>query len=193
MREAEPLSLTGPLSAAGPRITLLLGGARSGKSEVGERLAATLPAPVAYLATAVLDPSQPDPEFAARVEAHRRRRPAAWRTVEAGARLIETLAGVEESVLVDSLGTWVAGTPGFAADAAGLCAVLHARPAPAVLVSDEVGLGVHPYSEAGRQFRDALGSVNRAVADIADRVLLVVAGRVLTLEPAPAVRVGEGG
>jgi adenosyl cobinamide kinase/adenosyl cobinamide phosphate guanylyltransferase len=171
----------------------VLGGARSGKSEVAERLAATLPPPVAYVATATADPSRPDPEFAARVAAHRRRRPATWRTVEAGAGLVEALAQVEDSVLVDALGTWVAGTPGFAADAAGLCAVLQARPAPAVLVSDEVGLGVHPYSEAGRQFRDALGSVNRAVANIADRVLLVVAGRVLALDPAPVVLAGEDG
>jgi adenosyl cobinamide kinase/adenosyl cobinamide phosphate guanylyltransferase len=160
---------------------------------VAERLAATLPPPVAYVATAVADPSRPDPEFAARVAAHRRRRPASWRTVEAGIGLIEALAQVSESVLVDALGTWVAGTPGFAADAAGLCAVLQARPAPAVLVSDEVGLGVHPYSEAGRQFRDALGAVNRAVADIADRVLLVVAGRVLALDPAPVALAGEDG
>jgi adenosyl cobinamide kinase/adenosyl cobinamide phosphate guanylyltransferase len=160
---------------------------------VAEQLAASLPPPVAYLATAVVDSSQPDPEFAARVEAHRRRRPAAWRTVEAGAGLIEALTGVEGSVLVDALSTWVAGTPGFAPDAMGLCTVLQARAAPAVLVSDEVGLGVHPYSEAGRQFRDALGSVNRAVADIADRVLLVVAGRVLVLDATPVVLTGEEG
>jgi adenosylcobinamide kinase/adenosylcobinamide-phosphate guanylyltransferase len=181
------------LAAAGPRITLVLGGARSGKSELAERLAATMPPPITYLATAVADPSRPDPEFAARVAAHRRRRPADWRTVEAGAALVEALAEVEGSVLVDALGTWVAGTPGFEADPAALCAVLQDRPAPAVLVSDEVGLGVHPYSEAGRQFRDALGSVNRAVADIADRVLLVVAGRVLALDPVPVALAGEEG
>jgi adenosyl cobinamide kinase/adenosyl cobinamide phosphate guanylyltransferase len=179
------------LATAGPKITLILGGARSGKSELAERLAALLPPPVAYLATAVVDPS--DRDLAARVAAHRRRRPAAWRTIEAGTSLIDALAEVVDSVLVDALGTWVAGTPGFAADAARLCAVLQARPAPAVLVSDEVGLGVHPYSEAGRQFRDALGSVNRAVADIADRVLLVVAGRVLALDAAPVVLAGEEG
>ena len=90
-------------------------------------------------------------------------------------------------MLVEALGTWVAATPGFAADAAGLCAVLQARVGPAVLVSDEVGLGVHPYSESGRHFRDALGTVNRAVADIADQVLLVIAGRVLPLERLAAV------
>jgi adenosylcobinamide kinase/adenosylcobinamide-phosphate guanylyltransferase len=181
------------LAAAGPRITLVLGGARSGKSELAERLAATLPPPVAYVATAIADPTRPDPEFAPRVAEHRRRRPPTWRTVEAGAGLVEALAEIEDSVLVDALGTWVAGTPGFAVDAGGLCAVLQARPAPAVLVSDEVGLGVHPYSEAGRQFRDALGSVNRAVADIADRVLLVVAGRVLTLDSAPLAPMAPAG
>jgi adenosyl cobinamide kinase/adenosyl cobinamide phosphate guanylyltransferase len=160
---------------------------------VAEQLASTLPPPVAYVATAVVGPSRQDPEFAARIEAHRRRRPAGWRTVEAGPGLVEALAEVEDSVLVDALTTWVAETPGFGADATGLCTVLQARRAPAVLVSDEVGLGVHPYSEAGRQFRDALGSVNRAVADVADRVLLVVAGRVLALEPAAVVVAGWEG
>ena len=170
----------------------MLGGARSGKSDLAERLAAAFPPPVAYLATAVIDPSRPDPELAARVEAHRRRRPANWRTIEAGAGLTEVLAGIGDSVIVDGLGTWVAGTPGFAADVAGLCIVLQTRAAPAVLVSDEVGLGVHPSSQAGRQFRDVLGQVNRAVAEVADRVLLVVAGRVLALEPAGvALAVGE--
>jgi len=174
------------LAAPQATITLVLGGARSGKSELAERLAGALPPPVTYVATAIVDPAHPDPDLAARIGAHRRRRPADWRTVEAGASLVEALAGVEGSALVDSLGTWVAAAPDFAPDAAGLCAVLQARPASTVLVSDEVGLGVHPYSEPGRRFRDALGSVNRAVADIADRVLLVVAGRVLALEAAAA-------
>jgi adenosyl cobinamide kinase/adenosyl cobinamide phosphate guanylyltransferase len=175
------------LTAVPPTITLVLGGARSGKSEVAERLAAGLPPPVAYVATAVVDPVGPDEEFAARVAAHRRRRPASWRTIEAGADLVAVLSAVEGSVLVDALGTWVAATPQFATDPAGLCVVLQARVASTVLVSDEVGLGVHPYTDSGRRFRDALGSVNRAVADIADRVLLVVAGRVLPLERLAAV------
>jgi adenosyl cobinamide kinase/adenosyl cobinamide phosphate guanylyltransferase len=65
---------------------------------------------------------------------------------------------------------------------AALCDALRARAGDAVLVSEEVGLGVHPSSEAGRRFRDALGALNVAVAEVADEVLLVVAGRVLPLE-----------
>jgi adenosyl cobinamide kinase/adenosyl cobinamide phosphate guanylyltransferase len=80
------------------------------------------------------------------------------------------------------LGTWLAGFADFAPDTAQLCAALQQRPGDTVVVSDEVGLGVHPSSEVGRQFRDALGGVNRSVADFADRVLLVVAGRVLELD-----------
>jgi adenosyl cobinamide kinase/adenosyl cobinamide phosphate guanylyltransferase len=178
---------------AASTITLVLGGARSGKSELGERLAAALPPPITYIATAVLDPDQPDADFAARIEAHRRRRPVAWRTVEGGAGLVAALAGVKGSALVDALGTWVAATPGFEVDIAGLCAVLHARTTPTVLVSDEVGLGVHPSTAAGGRFRDVLGSVNRAVADIAGEVLLVVAGRVLPLGPPASLGIPQEG
>jgi adenosyl cobinamide kinase/adenosyl cobinamide phosphate guanylyltransferase len=184
--------------SAVPTITLVLGGARSGKSAVAEQLADTLDPPVTYVATAVIDPARPDADFSARIEAHRRRRPAAWRTIEAGAGLVGALATVDGSALVDALGTWVAATPGFEVDIDGLCAVLRTRTrsAPTVLVSDEVGLGVHPSTEAGGRFRDALGSVNRAVSDIADEVLLVVAGRVLRLGPpalgANRTGIGEG-
>jgi adenosylcobinamide kinase / adenosylcobinamide-phosphate guanylyltransferase len=177
--------------AAVSTVTLVLGGARSGKSEVAERLAALLPLPVAYVATAVLRPDQPDPDLTARIEAHRLRRPAAWRTVEAGADLIGALAEVRGTALVDALGTWVAACPGFEVDGAALCAVLRARQASTVLVSDEVGLGVHPSTEVGRHFRDALGALNRRVADMADQVWLVVAGRDLLL-PAPVWPDGPG-
>jgi adenosylcobinamide kinase/adenosylcobinamide-phosphate guanylyltransferase len=161
-------------------ITLVLGGTRSGKSAVAERLAAGLPAPLTYLATAVVDPA--DDDFAARVAAHRRRRPEGWTTVESGSALPADLAGLSGTVLIDALGTWVAATPDFAVDIDDLCAVLRTRPGDTVVVSDEVGLGVHPETELGRRFRDVLGGVNQAVGDVADRVLLVVAGRVLPLE-----------
>ena len=158
-------------------ITLVLGGARSGKSEVGERLAAALGPDVTYVATAVVDPT--DDDFAVRIEKHRARRPASWTTVEAGADLPAVLAALDGPVLVDSLGTWVAACA--APDSDALCHALAHRPGDTVVVSEEVGLGVHPSSEAGRRFRDVLGTVNRAVADVADDVLLVVAGRVLPL------------
>jgi adenosyl cobinamide kinase/adenosyl cobinamide phosphate guanylyltransferase len=164
-------------------IALLLGGSRSGKSAVAERLVATLPAPVTYVATAVVD--RGDEAFAARIEAHRRRRPADWTTREVGRDLVAALGEVEGTVLVDALGTWVAGHDRFAVDVDGLVAALTARPGDTVVVSDEVGMGVHPSTEVGGRFRDALGVVNAAVAEVADRVALVVAGRVVPLERSP--------
>ena len=162
-------------------ITLVLGGARSGKSEVAERLAGD--GDVTYLATGAAT----DADMAARIAAHAARRPPSWSTVECGGDLPAALAARSDGVvLVESLGTWVAGAPGFAADVDGLCHALADRRGDTIVVSEEVGLGVHPSSEAGRRFRDALGECNRRVADVADRVLLVVAGRVLPLErPAP--------
>jgi adenosyl cobinamide kinase/adenosyl cobinamide phosphate guanylyltransferase len=142
-----------------------------------------LPVPTSYLATAVVDPG--DADLAARVAAHCARRPAAWRTVEAGADLAGALEAAVGTVLVDALGTWVAAHPDLAPDVDRLLAALRGRRGDTVLVSDEVGLGVHPSTEVGRRFRDVLGDVNAAVADLADRVLLVVAGRVLPLERSP--------
>jgi adenosyl cobinamide kinase/adenosyl cobinamide phosphate guanylyltransferase len=158
-------------------VTLVLGGARSGKSAVAERLAGD--GPVTYVATFVDDGD--DPDMAARVAAHRARRPAAWDTVETD----DVISAVREStgtVLVDSLTTWVGGAPGFAVDAVGLCLALGGHAGDVILVSDEVGFGVHPSSEPGRRFRDALGLVNQAVSAVADEALLVVAGRVLRLD-----------
>ncbi len=160
-------------------VTLVLGGARSGKSEVGERLAAAHGPDVTYVATAVVDPS--DDDFARRIGTHRARRPPTWRTVEAGADLPAVLTALTGPVLVDSLGTWVAACAAAPPRTESLCHALTSRDGPTVVVSEEVGLGVHPSTEAGRAFRDVLGDVNRAVADVADEVFLVVAGRVLPL------------
>jgi adenosylcobinamide kinase/adenosylcobinamide-phosphate guanylyltransferase len=160
-------------------ITLVLGGARSGKSAVAERLAARAAGPVTYVATAAVDPG--DPDHRARVAAHQSRRDATWATVEAGTDLAAVLRATAGTVLVDSLGTWLTAHADLAPDTAALCAALQARQGDAVVVSEEVGLGVHPSSELGRRFRDALGLVNVAVADVADEVLLVVAGRLVPL------------
>jgi adenosyl cobinamide kinase/adenosyl cobinamide phosphate guanylyltransferase len=161
-------------------ITLVLGGARSGKSTAAERLACGLPAPVTYVATAEVT----DDDMAERIAGHRARRPPGWTTVEAGPELADVLQRVRGTALVDSLGAWVARTTRFAVDVDGLCAALCARAGDTVLVSDEVGLGVHPATEAGRRFRDVLGLVNQGVAARADDVWLVVAGRLLRLERA---------
>lgn len=179
----------------GTGIVLVLGGARSGKSEVGERLVAAVSsaAPVTYIATGQIATATADPAWAARVAAHRARRPSPWETVEVGAGgdLAAALGAATGVVLVDSLGTWLAGLPAFGGEtdvAAPLLRAFDARRAtgrPTVLVSEEVGLGVHPSSAAGQQFRDALGALNRTLADTADQVLLVVAGRVLPLSELP--------
>jgi adenosyl cobinamide kinase/adenosyl cobinamide phosphate guanylyltransferase len=161
-------------------ITLVLGGARSGKSRVAERLAGMAPQPVSYVATWVPDPA--DLDMAARIAVHRARRPPAWRTVECGPDLIEALQRTPGTALVESLGTWVTGVYDFAVDAAALCKVLRSRDGDAVVVSEEVGLGVHPETALGRRFRDVLGEVNQSIAGAADEAVLVVAGRVLPLD-----------
>ncbi len=166
------------------QVTLVLGGARSGKSAIAERLVASLPVPTSYLATAVVDPG--DADLAARIEAHRARRPADWGLLECGRDLPAALQSTEGTVLVDSLGTWVAAYDGDDPDLAGLLTALLVRTGDTVLVSDEVGLGVHPATEVGRRFREQLGEVHTAISEqVADEVLLVVAGRVLPLERSP--------
>jgi adenosyl cobinamide kinase/adenosyl cobinamide phosphate guanylyltransferase len=176
--------------AGGSGLTLVLGGTRSGKSEVAEALIIDQAGPgvaVTYLATGAWATDAADAGWTARIEAHRVRRPATWSTVEvaAGADLGEGIRELAGPVLVDSLGAWVAGFPDFDCDADRLRADLLARTVlghgPTVLVSEEVGLGVHPPTEAGNAFADALGRLNRQVATVADRVVLVVAGRVLEL------------
>jgi adenosylcobinamide kinase/adenosylcobinamide-phosphate guanylyltransferase len=165
-------------------ITLVLGGARSGKSAVAEAMAARGGPPVTYVAT--MDPAG-DAELQARVAAHRERRDASWATVDATDDLAGTLTRVRGTALVDSLGPWVArfggGADQVAARAAALCEVLAGREGDTVVVSDEVGLAVHPSSPEGRCFRDALGLLNHAVSAVADKAYLVVAGRALELPP----------
>jgi adenosyl cobinamide kinase/adenosyl cobinamide phosphate guanylyltransferase len=162
-------------------ITLVLGGARSGKSEFAERLAVSSGHPVTYVATAV---ASDDADFQERIRLHRDRRPPDWLTEEPGTGLLDFLDHERSTatLLIDSLGTWVASSEDFAADGERLCRALTARPGLSIVVSEEVGLGVHPYTEAGGRFRDALGSLNQLVALVADDAYLVVAGRALRLE-----------
>jgi adenosyl cobinamide kinase/adenosyl cobinamide phosphate guanylyltransferase len=156
-------------------ITLVLGGTRSGKSRIAESL---VDGDVVYLATATVT----DDDLAARVARHRARRPSGWTTIECGADLAGALRSCDgRPALVDSIGTWLVSEPDFGVDVDGLVRALRSRAAPTVVVSEEAGLGVHPESEAGRRWADALGEANQAIAAVADEVLLVVAGRVLRL------------
>lgn len=167
-------------------IVLVLGGTRSGKSALAEGMAARLArsgGDVTYVATARLDPA--DADHAARIDAHRRRRPERWTTVECAepGALPSALRDADGVVLLDSLGTWVAGHPDLDADPGPLIDALRARSGSTVVVSEEVGLALHATTDVGRRFVDALGEVNRAVSAVADHAVLVVAGRAIELPP----------
>lgn len=168
-------------------IVLVLGGTRSGKSRVAESIAESLGSAVTYVATAAVNPD--DEDHAARVAAHQARRPAHWSTVECEEPddLPCLLFEVEGVVLVDSLGTWVAHHVDLAVEADGLLDALAQRTDPAVIVSEEVGLSVHAPTELGRRFADELGMLNQQIAAVAERVLLVVAGRTLELPSSDGV------
>ncbi|MFV8395106.1 bifunctional adenosylcobinamide kinase/adenosylcobinamide-phosphate guanylyltransferase [Corynebacterium hindlerae] len=171
-------------------ITLVLGGARSGKSAWAEAL---FPpgAEVLYVATA--RPWPGDEDFAARIRAHQERRPSHWVTEDSAELHDALLTHPEGNILVDDLGTWLTHQldqaqawerpRGFIAPAVDkLLAALQRTSARVVLVTPEVGLGVIPETPAGRLFRDELGRLNARVAELADEVVLVVAGIPLTLK-----------
>ena len=159
-------------------LILVLGGARSGKSAVAEQLAVRLPQPVTYVATLITDDD--DVDMADRISKHRARRPVTWRSADAESDLAAQLREIPGTLLLDSLGPWVASQVRHDTGVAALCDALRRRPGDSVVVSDEVGLAVHPTTEAGLAFRDNLGDANAAVAAIADQTLFVVAGRVVT-------------
>lgn len=171
---------------------LVTGGVRSGKSKHAEALLDGA-ADVVYVAPGrVADGT--DPDWDARVAAHRARRPSHWATIET-LDLAPALSSATGHVLVDCLGTWVTGlldreqlwgAPAADVHAAigghleAVCAALEGVP-DAVVVTNEVGLGVVPSHRSGVLFRDVLGSVNQRVAQLCDEVHLVIAGRVLVL------------
>jgi adenosylcobinamide kinase / adenosylcobinamide-phosphate guanylyltransferase len=166
-------------------LVLLLGGARAGKSDAAQRLAERWDGPVTFIATA----EALDDEMVARIARHRRERPAGWTTVEEPIALRDALAAVEggSAVVLDCLTLWVSNTlgrdeEGVLAEAAAVAELAAAHPAPVVVVSNEVGLGIVPATPDGRAYRDRLGAVNRVFAERAETAALVVAGRLLRLE-----------
>jgi len=168
------------------RLTLVLGGARSGKSSYAERLVREAGRGCVYVATA----EARDDEMRARIARHRAGRPADWTTIEAPLDLPRRLAALpgDRPVLIDCLTLWLSNVllAERDLDAAGddLIAALRACPAPVVCVSNEVGLGIVPDNELARRFRDAQGRLNQRVAETADRVVLLTAGLPLVLKGA---------
>jgi adenosyl cobinamide kinase/adenosyl cobinamide phosphate guanylyltransferase len=165
------------------KLTLVLGGARSGKSRYAESLIAALPPPWLYMATAEAG----DAEMTARIEAHRARRGPQWQTIEAPRGLAAALQrSGDRPVLVDCLTLWLsnlmlAGVD-IEAETAHLERALAAATAPVVLVANEVGYGIVPEHPLGRKFRDLQGLLNQRIAGRADRVVLVVAGLPLAVK-----------
>ncbi len=167
-------------------LTLVLGGARSGKSAYAEALVTAVPPPWTYIATA----EAKDEEMRARIAAHRERRGDGWQTVESPLDLPVSLVRHAGPVLVDCLTLWLTNlmlgerplAPAFVA----LEGALSRRAAPTVLVSNEVGLGIVPEHALARAFRDEAGRLHQRIAARVDLVVLMVAGLPLTVkEPAP--------
>lgn len=168
------------------KFTLVLGGARSGKSALAENLLAAYPAPRLYIATAEAG----DAEMQARIAHHRARRGPGWITREVPLDLPAAVSGAGDlPVLVDCLTLWLSNLILAGRDpaeaAAALATPLEQRSAPTVCVANEVGLGLVPETALGRLFRDEAGRLHQRLAALADEVILMVAGCPLTLKAAP--------
>ncbi len=172
---------------------LILGGVRSGKSRYAEELAARHGGSVAVVATGAAG----DEEMAARIAAHRARRPKSWQVVEEpialGRALLET-SRPDSIVIVDCLTLWLTNIlmqsepTLLQRECDALLAAMHSAAGSVVLVSNEVGSGVVPISELARRFADATGSLHQRLAQVCDRVVLMVAGLPLMVKPLPAMR-----
>jgi len=166
-------------------LVVLLGGARSGKSQLALRLAERSSAPVVFLATGEAG----DDEMADRIARHRRERPASWSTVEEPVELERAVDGVDgdATLIVDCLSLWVSNlierpAAEIEAAAAAVAQIAAARPGLTVAVSNEVGLGIVPDNALARAYRDVLGRVNALWVAAADEAYFVVAGRAIELE-----------
>jgi adenosylcobinamide kinase/adenosylcobinamide-phosphate guanylyltransferase len=169
-------------------VTLVLGGVRSGKSRYAQQLAEQS-SRVVFVATAKIS----DDEMRAKIDRHREDRPKDWLTVEEPLDLPTVLAEHEmtcDVILVDCLTIFAAnlleatGEDRVALESrvGALCAALQTIQCNLVIVSNEVGSGVHPSTELGRRYRDLLGEINQRVARVADDVVLMVAGLPLALK-----------
>lgn len=172
-------------------ITLVLGGARSGKSSYAEKLAMESGLPVTYIATAQVY----DNEFKARVQHHKDRRPASWALVEEPHRIAQTLSRLaqpNQCLIVDCLTVWLAQwicadcnppkDSNWQLEREAFLTLLPTLAGTIILVSNEVGMGIVPLGEINRQFQDEQGRLNQAVAEIANSVVFIAAGLPLKLK-----------
>lgn len=167
--------------------TLILGGARSGKSALAERLAIESGLAVTYIATA-----QPlDEEMRARIARHQAERPSHWNTREVPYALAAALreeAASERSLIVDCLTLWLSNLmldpnpDRLESERTALLQALSHLPGNIILVANEVGLGIVPDNALARRFRDEAGRLNQALASLCDHVIFVAAGLPLTLK-----------
>lgn len=173
-------------------MTLVLGGAASGKSEFAEKLIGRRGPAILYLATSLPSlSSSRTPEWRKKIEAHRRRRPAGWTTEILNGRPVDKLIGypTPDGILLDSLTLWVStrmrnqSEKKIRDEMEDMVRRLRGR-SPLVVVSDEVGLGVVPHTASGRKFLGMLGRLNAELARVADRVYFVVSGQALQIKPA---------
>jgi adenosylcobinamide kinase/adenosylcobinamide-phosphate guanylyltransferase len=182
--------MTGESSAGPLAVTLVLGGARSGKSRFAESLAASAGAAKVYLATG----EALDHEMSARIARHRAERAAAmWETIEEPIRLPEVIAAEARPgrvILVDCLTLWLSNLMLAERDVAAagmeLVSALGAAACPLVLVSNEVGMGLVPENALARAFRDEQGRLNQRIAEVVPNVVFVAAGLPLVLKGAAA-------
>ena len=181
--------MSSPIGQRLPPLTLILGGARSGKSRYAEASVEGAAAYGTYCATAEAG----DAEMGARIATHRAHRDGGfWRTVEAPLALAEAIATHADPalpMLVDCLTLWLSNVMlaerAIDDEIANLRMALRDAAGPVVLVANEVGLGLVPETPLGRRFRDAAGFLNQEIAALADRVVFVAAGLPLVLKDGP--------
>lgn len=176
------------MTASGNILTLVIGGAASGKSAYAERLAQGFARRI-YVATAEAG----DGEMAAKIAAHRAARGGGWETVEAPLDLAGAIASADERalVLVDCLTMWLSNSMAAGGDIERstevLAKALRARKGPTICVTNELGSGLVPMETLSRQFRNHQGRLNQRIAEVSSRVVMVVAGLPLVLKGDPEV------